>query len=513
MDMDTDIKFDETKYNSGEIDRRTSSAAHNANTVIKYITPRVITPSVSTSFQGTLGGIGSSNVTSNYSPTATAHGLATLVHPTRFSTLPSIHSIDGERIVDEFRELSRVTETLGDTILQYCSLDAHTRAQELQIEWLERHRSENSSVIEKMYRTEIESAQKLITDSLQKKSNTEIKFHESTRTTNALDEQYRQLLSRRSLSSKELFDFERQIAQNNAESQFLKRRIHHFDDEMKFYILKNRILQERKVRIRYELDQELFSQQSLRMEVEVLENDKITNEDIHAASLDDTQTSIDTSQVASMLPPKFYSQQLAHEIQRIREDCAKKIEVYREELHRQFELELHRYQISKTNSLPAVTRDQELKLEQYQHENNYVQQQIAAARGSIDQILMQIETIERQIMAEKNDQQSKAQTRNQLDTLNQIIRDRERQLDNILRTRNALKEEIESYRKRLEWYSKQKTKDYYNKRLSMHEMNYSSTGRSTARLSLQEPLNEQPRSSRVIPMEELWVIETSFRIL
>ena len=107
-----------------------------------------------------------------------------------------------------------------------------------------------------------------------------------------------------------------------------------------------------------------------------------------------------------MQPSKYFSQQLNHEVQRIRDEYEKKIEIYREELHRKFELELHRYQIYKSSSLPIVTREHELKLEQYQHENNEILQQIAAIRGCINQIIIQIETIEKQIMSEKNDQQS-----------------------------------------------------------------------------------------------------------
>ena len=127
------------------------------------------------------------------------------------------------------------------------------------------------------------------------KSILETKLNETSRATLAYDEQYQQLLSKRNISSKELFDLERQIAQNNAESQFLQRRIHNFDDETKFYILKNRILYDRKVRLRYELDEEIFSQQSLKIELEVLENEKITNEDIHLTSFDDVYNSIDIS--------------------------------------------------------------------------------------------------------------------------------------------------------------------------------------------------------------------------
>jgi len=136
--------------------------------------------------------------------------------------------------------------------------------------------------------------------------------------------------------------------------------------------------------------------------------------------------------------------------------------------------------------------------------------------------LTQIETIEKQMISEKSDQQSIVHTSNQLDNLNQLIKDRERQLKDVLRIRNSLKEEIENYRKRLERYPKQ---NYYNKRSSMHEMNYSSTEKSTSRLSLQEPFdntNEQTRPSpnliqsayrSSVQIEELWVIKISSSIL
>lgn len=514
--MNTDIKFDDTKYISNEFDRPTTTPSHNATTIIKYITPRVITPNLSNSFQGSLNNLSAPNIHSNFSSAITTHGFASLNQTPRFSTISSIHSIDGERIIDEFRELSRLTETLGNTILQYCNLDAHHRVQELQIEWLEKRLHENSLIIEKKFQSEMESAQKLINESLNKKPSLETKVNETNRTTLAYDEQYQQLLTKRKISSKELFDLERQIAQNNAESQFLKRRIHHFDDEMKFYILKNRILYDRKVRLRYELDEQIFSHQALKMELEVLENDKITNEDIHSTSIDDIHNSINVSQIAGMQPSKFYSQQLNQEVQRIRDEYEKKISTYREELQRQFELELHRYHINKSNSLPTVTREYELKLEQYQHENNDVLQQIAAVRGSINQIVIQIETIEKQMALENNDQESVYHIKKHLDTLNQLIKDRERQHEEVFRIRNSLKEDIESYRKRLRRYSKEKPKDYYNKRASIHEINHLSNQRTISRLSLQELSNENiirhPKHSSIIHIEEIWVVHSLFSL-
>lgn len=519
--MNTDIKFDDTKYQSNEFDRTTTASSHNTTTIIKYISPRVITPNLSTSFQGSLNNLSTSNISLTYPSTTTTHGLASLNQTPRFSTISSIHSIDGERIIDEFRELSRVTETLGNTILQYCNLEANIRAQELQIEWLGNHLHENSIIIEKKFQTEMESAQQLINESLNKKSSFEIKLNETNRTTLAYDEQYQQLLSKRTLTNKDLFDLERQIAQNNAESQFLKRRIHYFDDEMKFYILKNRILYDRKVRLRYELDEQIFSHQALKMELEVLENDKITNEDIHSTSFDDIRNSIDLTQIAGMQPSKYYSQQLNHEVQRIRDEYEKKTEIYREELQRKYELELHRYHIHKTNSFPTITREHELKLEQYQHDNNGVLQQIAAIRGSVNQILIQIDTVEKQMMSEKNDQQSIVHTKKHLNTLNQLIKDREQQHNEVFRIRNSLKQDIEYYRKRLQRHSREKSRDHhYNKRASIQEINHIPDQKLISRLSLQElptdnyqeNLTRHPKHSSIIHIEELWVFSFSTNV-
>ena len=475
-----DVKSNEMKHHSSEI---ASESSQNSSTVIKYITPRVISSRVPTSYPGSLNSL-------NQSPIGTTHGLATL-NPNRFSTIPSIHSIDGERMIDEFRELSRVTETLANTILDYCKLLAHNRAQELHIEWLDNHSQENSSVIEKIFRTEIENVQKLFAESLAKKSTCEMKLTETSRTTLNYDEQYKQLLVKRTQSSRELFDLERQIAQNNAEAQFLKRRIHHFDDQMKYYLFKNHLLHERKARLRYEFDQEIFSHQSLKMELEILENDKITREDIHSSTLDDLHHSLDFSQLETIRPSKLFSQQLTQEVQRIRDEYEKKIEIYREELHRKFELQLYRYQIQKSNSLPTVTREHQFKLEQYQHEKNDVQQQTAAVRGSIDQIMLQIESLERQIQVEKKDQPSICSSKKHLENLNQLIKDRERQLEDILRIRTSLKDEIADCKKRVEYYSVQRIED---KRASMQELNHH--GRSTSRLSLQEPLDYTEEKTR-----------------
>jgi chromosome segregation ATPase len=501
MAMNTEVKIDDNKYYSGKLDRTTSAPRHNPGTIIKYIAPRVISSNISGCIQGSPHGFAWCNIGSTF-PTAltttASLGLASLVEHSLYTTIPSIHSINGERIIDEHRELSRLTETLGDVILQCCTLEVHNNAQELQIEWLESHRHENGLIISKMYQAEISSAKKIIDEKLEHKPALEKKLNETEKSTSVFDEQYQQLLAKRNAFSRELFDFERQIAQNNAESQFLQRRIHHLDDESKFYLLKNHALHARKVRLRHEYDEEIFSQQSVKLEVEILESEKITCEDTHITSKDDIQKSIDITQVAGMQSPKYYSEQLNNEVQRIRNEYEKKIAIYREELHRKFELELHRYQIQKSRPSAAGTQDYQLKFEQYDHEKKDVSQQVAAIRGRINQITIQIETSERQIIAEKNDQHSTFHSKRHLSTLNQLILDREKQLNEAFRIRNALKYQIDKYKERLHRYSRDKTQVAYSKRATVHETTQSSmsTNSSMFRYSLQDLSNQYNEQRR-----------------
>ncbi|CAF3384264.1 unnamed protein product [Rotaria sp. Silwood1] len=508
MDIDTSIKFDDSIYRSNAYNRNTTAPPHNSKTIIKYIAPRVIKTNSINNAQGLNRGVCWSNVASQFATVKITHGLASLAQNPKFSTMPSIHSIDGERIIDEQRELSRVTETLSNTIIKFCTLQAHNRVHELQINWLEKQLKENSIIVERMFQTEMESAKKIIRETLQQKSGLEKKLNDADKTKQANDRQYEQILAKRNTYSKDLFDLERQIAQNIAESQFLQRRVRHFDDENKFYLSKNQVLHDRKVRLRYELDEEIFAQHSLKMELQVLENEKITKEDMHMASLDDNKKSIDLTQIGSTQPWKYYADHLTDEVQRMRTEFEQKLNVYREELHRNFELELYRFHIYKTSSETCLTRENMMKLKEYQHAKDDITQKIASIHGSISEIIMKIKTIETQVTSEKHDYHMSA--KQQLEMLNQLIQDRERQLDEAIRDRTAFKQKIEFYKERVDRYSRQKTNNYQCRSVSVQELcspsksTNSSILKSTNRWSCQDlkyESNEQkcPLTPRLPP--------------
>ena len=443
--------YSTSKYEVDELERPTTANAFTSQTVVKYIGPRTLGLNHTNSFQGSLRNFQLTNfATNSSSPTfVTSHGLAALVQPTNISPL---QSVDGDRTIDEFRQLSKLNQTLNEQIILCCQLEAQIRAQQLQIEWLDRHANQNGQQIEKMFRTETDSAQRLIDDARRYKTDFERKLNDVHQTTLASDEHYQQLLAKRNNMNKDLFNYQRQLAQNRAEIEFLRARIQQFSEEIQFYSLKNDSLHARQVKLRYELDEEVFGKQVLQMEFEVLANEKITNEDVHANAVDDLRNSIDFQQIATVQPPTPFREQLTNELRRIRMEFEKKIEIYREEVHRRYELEFHRYQMYKIRPTPIVNQEHEQKLNQHRREKKEVEQQINGVRNRIHEINLEIDEFEKKIQEEKSTEKNLSGNRKNLLMLKQMIEERERQLNDATRTRTQLKQQIEQYREQVDRY-------------------------------------------------------------
>ncbi|CAF0978722.1 unnamed protein product [Rotaria magnacalcarata] len=468
MATNTKVKLVDTMYKSHEYDRITSAPPHDSKTIIKYIIPRVIKPSTSNDSQGALRKIGWPKNGSNYPVAAKTHGLASLVQNATFPTVSPLHSINGERIIDEQRELSQLTEILGNTIVRHSSLLSNNHFLELLIQWFQKYRQDNGLIIEKMYKTEIESAKVIIRETLQQKAAVEKKCNDATKLTKASDIQYEQLLLKRNKYGQELFEYERKIAQNNAECQFLQRRLHHFDEENKFYLLKNKTLHDRKVRLRYELDEEIFSQHTLHMEREVLGTEKITTEDVHLTAFDALQNSINVTEIGCKQAWLHFTDQLNDEVQRIRSEYEKKLDIYREELHRNFEYQSYHFEMHKSTSTSNLTKEHRDKLEQYLQEKNETKLQLETTQANVNEMTLKINELERRIAYEK--QNHGINVKQKLETIQQTLQERERKLEEALRDRVEFKHKIEIYKAQLDRDSRQKLDPYYNKRSTIHEV-------------------------------------------
>ncbi len=501
--MNTVVNIDDSKYDLDEFDRPTTIPSYKSTAVIKCMTTRTLGLNPSNSFQGSLRNFDLSNSGSNYFPlpVTTSHGLAALVESPTLSRISSFDNINGELTINEYRDLSKITETLIDNILHCCDLDAHNRAQELQIEWLEKNANKNSLTIEKMFRTEIQTGRQLIEDTLHDKSELEKKLNDIHQSILSSDEHYQQLLSKRNSINKELFEYQRQLAQNRAESEFLRYRIQLFNEEIQFYKLKNNSLQARKVKLHYELDEEIFAKQVLQMECQVLENEKITNEDMHLSSIDDIRGSIDFNQISTIQPSIYYHEQLNHELRRMRLEYNKKLQIYRDELHRKFELESYRYNMYKLRPLPTITRENEQKLEEYKREKKDIEQQISSIRSSFNELINQIEILEKKIDQTQISTESISNSQKRLTMVEQIIREKEQQLDEAIRIRTKLKQQIENYREEIDRKSKRITRIASTPKKSILR-SASSQEFKIENNQEQQPLSLSSRPTKETPLEE-----------
>ena len=340
------------------------TSSHDDPPAIQYTQPRVLVSPNASNCCPTTGRAQTWSKVGNALPTArtTDHGLATLVQSSSSATNPLIHSIDGDRIIDEQRELSKLNDQLCATILKCSTLEVHNRELELQKQWLEKNIHKNCATIRKMFEVEVENAKRLADEHGKAAAGLQEKCHAARENQAPQDQKYQQLIARRNETSKKIFDDERRLAQNDAEVQFLRRRVRNLEDESKFYLLKNQALQERKARQQCQFDEENFARQALEGELRILQSEKVTNEDMRAVAVDNARRNINSAGMVDPAPSKHYSDLLKQEMQRMREEYEKKIEVHRQELHRKFQLYLGRYKMQNANPGPLITREHEEQL-------------------------------------------------------------------------------------------------------------------------------------------------------
>ena len=423
---------------SEEVDRSTTVPTYRSTTVIKYMATRSLPPILSNSYPSIRRSLDF------------AVPMGSLVSSPNISRISSSDSID----VDEDDDLAKFTDRFVETAVNCSSFDVQSRVQEMQLEWLDKNTDKNASTIEKIFRTEIETGRQRIEDTLRYKSDYERQLNDIHQATLANDELYQQLLAKRNAIHRELFEYQRQLAQNRAESEFLRQRIQMFNDEMEFYRLKNHSLAARKYKLQYDLDEEISARQVLQMESEVLENEKITNEDIHLSSLDDLRNSLDLHRIATRQPSTFFREQLNGEVRRIRSDYDRRIRLYREELHRKYELEFRRFKLSRQHSNRTVTHEHERRLNEYQREKQEIDQQISVIRGNFQELESQIGRLEKEIDQTQMMTEEILNSRRRLLLLEQIIREKEKQLDAVIEMRGKFQQQLEYHRTNLNRHSR-----------------------------------------------------------
>ena len=137
-------------------------------------------------------------------------------------------------------------------------------------------------------------------------------------------------------------------------------------------------------------------------------------------------------------------EQLIHQIRQMRIEYNKKLETYRVELHRQFELAQEKYSIDRTDE--NLLDKYERKLDEYRQENNKIEQEISSIRSSFHQLEHQMTILADNIEQIQQETDVIDHSQQKLNTLNEILQAKEQQLNEAIRMRNQLKAQIEFYR-------------------------------------------------------------------
>lgn len=431
-----------------------SSSTSNLPTV-KTINPLVVAQNYPRSASSSIAGLSGALPTILFESPAktTTIGLAAMSQ-NQFKTIPLIHSINGERIIDEIRELADLNQFLSDTIVECCYLESLIRDKEHQINVLNNKEGQSADTIRKIFNEKLEKLDNNLRKQKLNRNTLDKDFRDGEQTIGEQENIYERLLTKRNDIGNEIFENERKIAQNGAENLFLQRRIRDLQEECQFYLLKNQALEARKSRIRFELDEETFANQGLKLESELLEKDKISREDINANEIDKNRKIVQPSEISENVFSKSFRDDLMNEVQRIRNEFGKKTDAAREELHRKYDLAFHRYQMEKVASAPSTNKEQELQIERFLKQKQEVQEKLAGIQVQNENLEREIRSKIEQIHSTRDDFLSKRSNESNLRQIQNVLREKENQLAEALAARKTFKEQIDSYKQQMNRYQR-----------------------------------------------------------
>ncbi|CAF0765496.1 unnamed protein product [Didymodactylos carnosus] len=355
-----------------------------------------------------------------------------------------VNRISNERNEDR-RQLIDTNNMLAEYVQKVRFLEATNQALQRQIQLFGNHSGQNSVTIKHMFETETQSGNKTIDDIKQDKKRLQSKFKDAEQSLGKFRDRYMQLLATRNQLGREIFDYHRKIAQNDAEINLIKRRIADMDDETRFYSLKNQPYEYKEDQLRQDIDNDLFSRQVFQMEKEVLATEKENNENVHQSLIDEIRASVSVD--FTLKPSEYFRDQLSSAIHRLRLEFDEKNQKVEQTLHRRYEKEYNNYLLMTQRPTPAVTPQHQKTLEQLNKQKFDCQQQIAAMKAKTFEIRNSIDKLQRKLDDERFNLQKKDHNiiahREDLD---QQLLNKERLLNELSRTGVSLTEQINYYK-------------------------------------------------------------------
>lgn len=348
----------------------------------------------------------------------------------------------------EKRELSQLNDKFASYVERVRFLEVHNKKLQMELEALKNRAGGESGKIREMYEIELKEAKHLIDETSKDKANAELKAKACEEDAERFKRRYNDVLNNRNADKARIDELNKQIADNEAEINLLKRRLGDLEDEAKRYKIETQRLLGEIQRITAELDSETLQRVQLENEKNGLEEELSFLRQMHAQELEDLRqksfldVGLDSSQ--------FFKSELANAIREIRNEYEQINNNQRAEMEQWYRMKIQEVQ---TRGRPEaadtiIAREETRKLRTAVSDQR---REIANMKARNAELDARIKEIEELLLAEQKDGQALIDEK-ELEI--KELRRRQNELmadyEELTRMKTTLEEEIHTYRRLLE---------------------------------------------------------------
>ena len=348
----------------------------------------------------------------------------------------------------EKRELSQLNDKFASYVERVRFLEVHNKKLQMELEALKNRAGGESGKIREMYEIELREAKHLIDETSKDKANAELKARTCEEDAERFRKRYADVLNNRNADKARIDDLNKQIAENEAEINLLKRRLGDLEDEAKRYKLETQRLLGEIQRITAELDTETLQRVQLENEKNGLEEELSFIRQMHAQELEDLRqkafldVGLDSSQ--------FFKSELANAIREIRNEYEQINNNQRAEMEQWYRMKIQEVQNRGRPEAAdtAIAREEARKLRIAVSDQR---REIANMKARNAELDARIKEIEELLLTEQKDGKALIDEK---DMEISELRRRQAELmsdyEELTKMKTTLEEEIHTYRRLLE---------------------------------------------------------------
>jgi intermediate filament protein if len=348
----------------------------------------------------------------------------------------------------EKRELSQLNDKFASYVERVRFLEVHNKKLQMELEALKNRAGGESGKIREMYEIELREAKHLIDETSKDKANAELKARTCEEDAERFRKRYNDVLNNRNADKSRIDELNKQIADNEAEINLLKRRLGDLEDEAKRYKVETQRLLGEIQRITAELDTETLQRVQLENEKNGLEEELSFLRQMHAQELEDLRqksfldVGLDSSQ--------FFKSELANAIREIRGEYEQINGNQRAEMEQWYRMKIQEVQ---TRGRPdsadtVIAREETRKLRSAVNDQR---REIANMKARNAELDARIKEIEELLLTEQKDGQALIDEKEaEIKELRRRQADLMADYEELTKMKTTLEEEIQTYRRLLE---------------------------------------------------------------